>query len=367
MKKSLLALAVLSAFAGVASAQSSVTLSGLVDAGIIRRGAGPNSAVVNDWTMAPSQSAYSSFTLSGREDLGGGMYAFFALNHRFRIQTGATRGTSNTPAAGSAEETATFWRNTAVGLGGGFGDVRLGRILMPLQDMNGGFDPWATGTVGSIHTGGINATIRAKSAIYYRSPNLSGISVAAAIAAAEGQNDGEAGGGISLAASPGAKFNTTRPIGFNVRYAAGPLNVGVAYDRNAADLKTTGLYASYDFGAFKLWGQFEKGDNCTGLSTTCLTNGVRAGNGVVTTQGRDDVKVYSISGSMPLGAMLLRVGYARVNSDLNNGDGNKFGFGGDYNLSKRTNLYADIAKSTGDRYSLAQKKAAFDIGVTHRF
>ena len=34
MKKSLLALAVLGAFASVASAQSSVTLSGIVDAGI---------------------------------------------------------------------------------------------------------------------------------------------------------------------------------------------------------------------------------------------------------------------------------------------------------------------------------------------
>ena len=57
MKKSLLALAVLGAFASAASAQSSVTLSGRVDAGVIRSN--------NQWSMGGSQSGYNAFTLSG--------------------------------------------------------------------------------------------------------------------------------------------------------------------------------------------------------------------------------------------------------------------------------------------------------------
>jgi predicted porin len=73
MKKSLLALAVLGAFAGAASAQSSVTLSGGIDAAIQRQ---------NDaWNFSTGNSGRTNFTLSGREDLGGGTYAFFALNY----------------------------------------------------------------------------------------------------------------------------------------------------------------------------------------------------------------------------------------------------------------------------------------------
>ena len=173
MKKTLLALAVLGAFAGTASAQSSVTLSGMVDAGIKRQG----TATGNDWSFGGSQSGYNNFTLSGNEDLGGGMKAFFSLNHRFNIGNGANNSPTNGPANGDV-----FWRQALVGLGGGFGDVRLGRFLMPLQDMNGGFDPFGTGTVASTHTGGIAATIRSNSTIYYRSPSLGGLSVHVAVA-----------------------------------------------------------------------------------------------------------------------------------------------------------------------------------------
>jgi predicted porin len=83
MKKSLLALAVLSAFAGAASAQSSVTLSGSVDLGVVRQ----NGA----WNMQNAGSSRTAFTLSGTEDLGGGMRAFFLMNHRFNMNTGAQR------------------------------------------------------------------------------------------------------------------------------------------------------------------------------------------------------------------------------------------------------------------------------------
>ena len=357
MNKSLLALAVLGAFASAASAQSSVTLSGSLDAGVIRKGAGTNAAPTTDWSLGGSQSSYNNFSLSGREVLGGGMSAFFNMNHRFNIQNGTSSTAGNT----------VFWRNIWVGLGGGFGDVRLGRILMPLQDMNGGFDAFNTGTVGSTHVGGINATIRANQAIYYRSPSMGGLSLHAAIAAADAQIPQEVGAGIAAARTPTALLNRERPVGFNLRYAAGPLNVGVAYDRNAAELKTTGIYGAYDFGKFRLMGQYEKGDNCTSATGACGVNGVRARNGVVTTNGKDDVDVMSIGLTAPFGPVLLRTGYVRVNSDLANGDGSKFGFGGDYSLSKRTNLYATVGKSSGNRFSVPAKKAAFDLGVTHRF
>jgi predicted porin len=347
MKKSLLALAVLSAFAGTASAQSSVTLSGIVDAGV--------KALGDDWSLGGSQSGYNAFTISGREDLGGGMTAFFLLNYRFNI----ANGQNNTP-TGVASLPQSFWRNSFVGLGGGWGDVRLGRILMPLQDMNGGFDAFDTGYAGGTHTGGLMATIRANNAIYYRSPNIAGFSFHAAIAAAEGQYVTETSGSLSGISSsygiPTSRLNRERPTGFSVRWAAGPFNVGAAYDLNTGDYDTIGIYGSFNFGFMTLMGQYESGE---------VTN---AGSGFVPgVVTLEDVDAFSISAKIPMGAITWRVGYVNLSSDRSNGDGYKMGLGATYDLSKRTQLYSTIGQAGGDRPQGVQEDLRFDIGVTHRF
>jgi predicted porin len=335
MKKSLLALAVLSAFAGAASAQSSVTLSGRVDAGIIRSGSPTGGS---QWTMGGSQSGYNALTFSGREDLGGGMNAFFTLNHRFRINTGEI----NNPGGAS-----NFYRNVFVGLGGGFGDVRLGRMLMPLQEWNGAFDAFDTGYVASTHTGGINATVRATNTIYYRSPSLGGLFVHAAIAAGENQINGECN-------SCGVGATSERPTGIAGGYASGPLRVVLAYDKNGADQKTTGLYAGFNAGFANFMGQYERGDK--GRS-------VAAGGGI------EKVGRWSLSAKVPLGAVTFKAGYTRWSDE----DVKKLGLGVQYDLSKRTNLYADTGKVSGSgnltfgAVTPAAKKTTFDIGVTHAF
>ena len=86
MKKSLLAVAALSAIAGAAQAQSSVTIYGVLDAGYINQKSDGTS------TNARAQSTNSSFGQSaeqtsrlgfkGTEDLGGGASAFFACRQR---------------------------------------------------------------------------------------------------------------------------------------------------------------------------------------------------------------------------------------------------------------------------------------------
>jgi predicted porin len=328
MKKSLLALAVLSAFAGAASAQSSVTLSGRVDAGLIRSGGA--------WSMGGSQSGYNALTFSGREDLGGGMYAFFALNHRFNINNG-----TNNPGGNAGGDTNQFYRNAAVGLGGGFGDVRLGRILMPLQDMNGGFDPFDTGYVGSTHTQGVGATVRANNAIYYRTPSLGGFFVHVAAAAGDQQVFTPASVNGAGAFVPGAySSGAERPIGLALGYYGGPVRVGFAYDKNAADRKTLGLYGSFNAGFATFMGQFEKGDVAA-----------------------DSVKRFSIGAKVPLGAVTLKAGFTKWSDE----EVKKLGVGLQYDLSKRTNVYTNVGKLSGDGASSTAKKAAFDVGVTHAF
>jgi predicted porin len=321
MKKSLVAAAVLWALSNAALAQSSVTLSGFVDLGVIRSN--------GQWSMGGSNSPYNAFTISVTENLGGGLRASALLNHRFRANDGSVNVPGNT-----ATQSGYFWRNSWVGLGGPFGDVRLGRILMPMQELNGQYEPWAGGdTVGNVHTGGIRSTSRSNNTIAYRSPNFSGLQLLAGISAAEGQVAGECGGCAPL--------NSERPFGVGVSYNAGPLSLAVAYDRNTADQKTKGVYGKYDFGVAAVWAQYERGD----VSTTA------------------EVSRWSISGSIPVGAAVFKVGYTRRADE----EQKKLGAGVDYFLSKRTRLYSDIGKNSGTGFTALQKKTMFDVGMRHAF
>jgi predicted porin len=169
--------------------------------------------------------------------------------------------------------------------------------------------------------------------------------------------------------APTGRINSKRLFGANLKYAAGPLSVGVAYDKNTADMKTVGVYGSFDFGRVKVMSQFEKGDNYTSLTPA-----------VTVLVPNEKIKAFSLGLTAPLGPILLRTGFLKIKSDLADRDATKFGFGGDYILSKRTNLYSDIGKWSGKRvltaispattpatFNNANQKVQFDFGVTHRF
>ena len=158
MKKSLLALAVLGAFAGAASAQSSVTLYGRVDLAV-SKGVGTAAKTLNNGSG-------SRLGVRGVEDLGGGMSAFFQLEHRFNADTGAMSDASR------------MWGGRSiVGLQGGFGKLTLGREYTTafLQSQLVA-DPWGWDTVVSATpgsglnqalTGGNIARVRNDSSVTY--------------------------------------------------------------------------------------------------------------------------------------------------------------------------------------------------------
>lgn len=340
MKKSLLALAALSAVSGVSWAQSSVTLSGAVDLGVYRQ---------NDaWNMGNAGSSRTNFTLSGSEDLGGGMRAFFHMNHRFFLNTGAQRDPN------------AFWRQGWVGLAGAFGELRLGKMLPPLQTLNGPFEicdgNGINAQVCSVHTGGLysgNTVLgsRYANAIYYTTPNFGGLTGHAMIAAADNNRQL----GATSATLPGT--GSERPVGLGVIYAAGPLRVAAAYDRNADDMKTKGVYGSFNAGFATFLAQWENGDLYTSATATL-----------------SDASRWSIGAKVPFGAATLKAGYTRWSDE----DLKKVGVGLDYSLSKRTTLYTDVGKVSGDGYRDAingngaaltddNRKTRFAVGVWHRF
>ena len=85
MKKSLIVVAVAASFASVAHAQSSVTLYGLMDAGLTYTS---DVAHNSKWAAGSGGINRSRLGLRGSEDLGGGLKAIFTLENGFNIING---------------------------------------------------------------------------------------------------------------------------------------------------------------------------------------------------------------------------------------------------------------------------------------
>lgn len=144
MKKSLIAFAVLGAFASAASAQSSVVLYGVVDANV--------SSQTNQSTTGGKKNALESSGLSsgrrgfkGSEDLGSGLKANFNLESSLAVDTGV---------AGSL-----FDRRATVGLSGSFGAFDAGRQTNLAYDTLSQIDPTSfahPGTNPNVNLGSLN-------------------------------------------------------------------------------------------------------------------------------------------------------------------------------------------------------------------
>jgi predicted porin len=185
------------AFAASAHAQSSVTLYGAVDAGLLWQTTNV-STFVPSATRNPNQGsavslkdggiAGSMFGLRGTEDLGDGYKANFRLQGAFSINNGKS-GLADAPGAGSV-----FTQVTTVGLQGPFGKIDFGRQFAPMAYAMAATDvrnaqyfgsiltAWLTmntvaGWPGNSTNGPIGA-LYDDNAIVYNSPSLYGFSVA---------------------------------------------------------------------------------------------------------------------------------------------------------------------------------------------
>lgn len=342
MKKSLIALAVLAA-SGVASAQSTVTIYGLLDTYV-------GSIKVDDGTSSVRQTVVNSgglqtsrFGLKGSEQLGGGLKANFVLESGFNIDTGAASAYTNPYT--NASSNSVFSRQSWVGLSGGFGEVKVGKMWTPYDMVKGlgaaGFDAnvFAPATYTWVSN---NYQDRPGNAVYYETPNIGGFSGAAMYSFGENKqvatNTGDAG----------------RIISFNVAYAGGPISAALAYQtEKATDASTatkyTQLNAGYDLGVAKILAAY--------------------GN-VKDSAVAPKTREYQLGLDFPLGAITLSGGYAwSKDTGLPQEVKRKgFGLGALYALSKRTNLYVGANSSKETQAAQADAKVtAFIAGVRHTF
>ena len=347
MKKSLLAVAVLGAFAGAASAQSSVTLFGVVDlsANQIKNGA------TTAKYLASNQLNSNRLGFRGVEDLGGGLTAGFWLEAGMNNATGnAGGGSGNVAPSETAASSQLFNRRSTVSLISKMGEVRLGRDYDPsfwntvFFDVNGANGlGQGLNLISSLGSGATSIARTNNSIAYFLPGGLGGLY-----------------GQVQVAAPEGAPGNNYR--GGRLGFAAGPVDVAAAYATTktvGGDFKMQNIGASYDFGVMKLLGFYNRN-----------TYGVLKQN------------VYEVSGSVPLGQGEFRAVYARADASGGGTDANDARLASVeyiYNLSKRTALYTTYAKITNKGNaafsilpgSLGSAKGAessgYNFGVRHSF
>jgi predicted porin len=322
MKKSLLALAVLGAVAGVAQAQTAVTIYGAVDIGVIK---------VKNQTTALGRGDNNKIGFKGVEDLGGGLSALFQLELRFEPDTGTTESAPNRPL---------FQGQTRVGLKGDFGTIRLGRGLSAVQDAITAFEPWSydanranltayslAGYNGDPLTPGSSQN-RFSNAIFYNSPVVSGFQFNGTLSSKE--------------TLPSGGTPITNPYSLSATYNNGPFAAIIGFERNAIETKFWNLGGTYTINGLKLIASYaQQKIDLTDLKTKGGLLGLN----------------YTI------GSGVILAGYGRNKPD-NSAKTDQFSIGYEYNLSKRTFLYVD---GYNKRAPGVANVNAFDVGVHHNF
>ncbi|MGY6270184.1 porin [Achromobacter denitrificans] len=404
MKKTLLAAALLAGFAGVAQAETSVTLYGIIDTGIgynnvkasIKNAAGDTVAKLDGSRIGMINGVQngSRWGLRGSEDLGDGLRAVFQL------ESGFDSGNGN-----SAQGGRLFGRQATIGLASdSWGQLDFGRQTNIASKYFGSIDPFGAG-FGQANIGvSLSAanTQRYDNMVMYQTPSFSGFQFGIGYSFSADDTKGSKDGWVTDAATgdrvwtEGATagqtgFRTadnTRAITTGLRYANGPLNVALTYDQlnasnnmsQAAVDATPRMYAlggSYDFEVVKL-----------SLAYARTTDGWFAGQGMGTTVGgfsgfgsnvfADGFKAnsYMVGLSAPIGGASKVFGSWQMvdpsNNNLNkleNGDEtmNVFSLGYTYDLSKRTNLYAYGSYAKNYAFLEDAKSTAVGLGIRHRF
>lgn len=347
---------VLMATSGLAAAQSSVTLFGVVDVAV-QHGSGSTASRSQLGTGANSSSRLG---FRGVEDLGGGMSAGFWLESALLVDsgTGGTSNTNNQTTGTGGGGALTFGRRSTVSLAGSFGEVRLGRDYSVQYYNRFTFDPFSNVGVGGsqTNTGSIGGPVsqRVSNAIMYFLP--------AGLGGFYGEAQYYMGENPSNA---GATADDGNGGGFHVGYRAGPLNVAFAHARTqyartatAGDTKATNIGGRYDFGTFSLMGGYyhERVDTTAGLT------------------GRG----FQLGGIYRVGAGEIKAQWSQYETTAaGNPETKKISLGYVHNLSKRTAAYATYGRVrnsggattalNGSTTGANQSSSGFDLGLRHTF
>lgn len=361
MKKTLIALAVLGAAAGVAHAQSNVTIYGIVDTGFIKESG-------KDWKMGENVNNRIGFR--GVEDLGSGQAATFELEKRFELADGTNKSTNGYDVKNG--KSGTDWDGAAnVGLkGSNWGAVRLGRVNELTTETIRKFDPFYQYGVGRMIFS-TQRSARISNTVRYDSLNWSGFHFGASYSlGGDAKNPDSISAQFANAVDKGADNDG---YAISLGYDNGPLALVGNWSRVADSDKsyTWNLGAAYKFGPARVSLAYENTKD----------KGWFLGDASKFGASKQQNWLLGLEWTLGPGRLNASVQYDRVKDVeriANWGDTKKlwkYALGYTYNLSKRTSLYGNVAYTNYDDNDMGKFYGAEDrdsvtgvqVGITHKF
>lgn len=368
MKENLAIAAVSLSFAMVAHAQSSVTLYGVVDAGLTYTS---NVHANSNWQQTSGNLNQSRWGLRGSENLGGGLKAVFQLESGFNLGSGAY-----------ANNHAEFNRQAFVGLSSNYGTVTLGRQYDAIQDYlapltaTGSWGGTAFAHVGNLDNLNTNGGFSTNNTIKLASADFAGLTF----------------GGTYGFSNTAGQFANNRAYSFGTAYQWQGLRVGAAYGQQnnpgnntsgavtGASNIAAGAYRQREFGVAA---GYAFGPAHVGLAwTQARADNVVGSSGSVHSNNYEANSKYNFTPSLGLGVAYT---FTDLRSDLNGTDESaryhQIGTQADYILSKRTDVYAQVVyqhassgrnayiynPTSGSGASSSQNQTAATVGVRHSF
>lgn len=370
MKKTLVALASLSAMAGAAQAQSSVTLYGIVDAAVrytTNHGAGEDSLT----KMVGGGMSQSRWGINVNEDLGGGLRAVANLENRFLADNGA-----NASIGGGA------WSQSWVGLQSSqWGRITLGRQYNVIFDVT-------TSTFASFKYSPYIEAYKPEIALSMGARNDNMVKYALTVGGFTGE--------LQVSAGEGTALGTANPIGGKsyggmAKYVWGPFAVGGAYieREDTTGLKANGyvLGAAYTSGNWYVSGGYAVSEFDQGFNSALVMAGSGYDNtfaypaavgGAAANLNVDNRSLwyagftYQMTPAFNIGAAYWAVEQEFHTAGLGKPKADFFAVIADYAFSKRTDAYVgfDFTKIDGPLLfsdSPSDDRTGFMVGLRHRF
>lgn len=397
MKKTLLAAALMAGFAGVAQAETSVTLYGILDGGIgYEQQKGKASYLSNRDGVADVKSTRTGLIhgvqfgnrwgLKGTEDLGNGLRGVFVLESGFNLDTG-----------NSAQGGRLFGRQATLGLASdSWGQIDFGRQTnIASKYLPGVVSPFGA-SFGQANAGAIFSaanTARYDNSIMYQTPNFSGFQFGIGYSfnvngtqASKWDQDGALVDGLE---------RNTRAFTTGLRYSSGPIAAALTYDtfttpetrarvngpvNGDINVHAWALGASYDFEVVKVY--LGGGQTRNGMFARQGYNGDEAftqSNAFGSFRAYDGMRInsYTVGLSAPVGNGTLMASWmmadpnkkpTALESDAFTMEKqNTYSLGYTYGLSKRTSMYAFGSYADNVDFLPEGKSTVVGVGVVHKF
>jgi predicted porin len=364
MKKHLIAVAALTLVSGIAAAQSSVTVYGNVDAGVLTQNKAPANS--SKTSLANGGISPSIWGVRGAEDLGDGLKAVFNLEGHFYADTGVS-------------DTRLFRRQSNVGLSSAsFGTVLLGNQYSPAILAFAATDPRGLReNFSALYSWAYNSGAVTKNAIGVagapglgnNTNNDAGVFVQNAVSYSNTFGAFGVAGSYSVGEGAGATVGHGKVYSLGVTYTS-PLMLSAAYQRADRPDTSDRLSAIYTVGAGYTMG-----------AITGKLNYLRGENKDAATLIESKVDVIGVGLDWRT-AVNNTAGVAVYHGKDKNDNADKTTtliLSNEYSLSKRTTLYGQLAYAKADtRSSLmtsvilngtqADKNTTLlNVGVKHSF